>query len=577
MGLFDGIGEDLTRVREIVGVMRKHGFAPTLRRIPLVTRLVKAREGEEEDAGTAPQRFCRMLEELGPTFVKVGQILSTRQDILPPAFTEELSRLQDQVPPFAFEDVKKMIESELGKPTSELFDDLCEEPLASASMAQVHCATLPSGEEVVIKVQRPGIEDRVRADASILVLLSQLLELIIEEASAYRAKDLAEEFEKGLVAELDFTHEAENLKTFRALNRDREGVHIPKLYESHSSRRVMTMERIRGRRITALADDEAELREKIVERLVLVNFDHIFADGVFHGDPHPGNVFITDDGNIGFIDFGLMGRVARETQDHLLMLMIAIALRDSDTLARLMVRIGDAQKRVDLLAFRTQIHSILDRYLGLTVREVDTAAVTQDLIELSQRFSIRMPPEFAILSKASVSIDGIVRQLHSDWDPSKKLIARSEELLLERVDPRNLKGGGMRTALQLAMLAKELPLQLSQIFLDLEKGQLELKLNSEALDELNGNLRGLAMTIFGGFLAASFLLGGFYVLARYEWYLLGVPMLPAVAFTMAGGVFGVAFTWYLTGGRFRKISLGRWLLPRLTERRSSEQKALPEP
>ena len=566
MGLFGEIRHDLSRLREIAGVLARHGFGSTLSRLPLLRKL-GPRKSQAGELKTAPERFCAVLEELGPTFVKVGQILSTRQDLLPAAFITELSRLQDQVPPFAFEKVRVVVERELGGTLEELFDDFAETPLASASMAQVHTATLPTGEHVVIKVQRPGIEERVRSDASILVLLAQLLELIVEEASTYRASDLAEEFEKGLVAELDFTQEAENLETFARLNQGRDGVHVPAFFRERSSRRVLTMEHIHGKRITGLEDDDDELKHKIVERLAMVTFEHVFVDGVFHGDPHPGNVLVTENGDIGFIDFGLMGRVARDTQDHLLMLMLAIALRDSDTLARLLVRIGDARGRVDLLEFRTQIHRILDRYLGLTLREADTARITQDLLELSQRFAVRMPPEFALLSKASVSIDGIIRHLHADWDPSTMLIARSEELLLERVDPRSLKGGGLRTALQLAMVAKELPLQLSQILLDLEKGQLELKLSSEALDELGGNLRGLGMTIFGGLMAAAFLLGGFYVLAKYDWTWLGIPMLPAVGFSAAGGLLGIAFTWYLTGGRFRKISLGRWLMPRRARRR----------
>lgn len=555
MSLFDEIVHDFGRLREIARVMARHGFAPTMRRIPLLSRVVRTEDARAPDAPPA-ERFCRMLEELGPTFVKLGQILSTRPDLLPPDFITALSRLQDQVPPFPFADVKAQVEGELQRPLEELFGSFDQVPLASASMAQVHTATLPDGEEVVVKVQRPGIDEQVRADASILVLIAQLLEMVIAEASHYRAIDLAREFEQGLTAELDFSLEAKNLLAFGALNAHRDGIHVPKLFAELSGRRVLTMERIRGRRITDLKSDPDEGRTRaIVERLVMVSFEHIFVDGMFHGDPHPGNVLVTDDGEIAFIDFGLIGRVARDTQDRMLILMIALSLRDADTCARIVVRMGDPSARVSLAHFRDAISRLLDAYLGLSVQEVNTSAALADLLDLSTRFGVRLPRELALLSKASISIDGIVRLLHPSLDPSAQLTKRAQELVVERFDPREWKTGGLRSALQVGMLVQEFPLQLSQVLLDLERGQLQLSITSKDLEHLDRNLRGLGMTIFGGLLSGASLLGGFYVLARHEWSVWGVPVLPAIAFSLAGVLFGVAFTWYLTGGKLKKIPL----------------------
>ncbi len=568
MTLFGEIRHDLGRVRQIARVMATHGFTPTMRRMAIIQRFTRKADEKEPEAPVA-QRFCRMLEELGPTFVKLGQILSTRHDLLPPEFTSELARLQDQVPPFPFADVRTQIESGLGRPLEELFASIEEEPLASASMAQVHVAKLQSGEDVVVKVQRPGIAAEVRADASILVILAQLLELVVEEFSTYRVHDLAQEFETGLTAELDFTLEARNLRAFASFNQGREGVHSPKLYDDVSCRTVLTMERIHGRRITELADDDdVERTHAIVERLVLLNFDHIFKDGMFHADPHPGNVLVTDDGCIAFIDMGLMGRLARDTQDRMLTLLLAITLRDADTLARILVRMGEAQKRVPLYEFRDAIRRILDRYLGLSVADVDTSAVLGDLVDLSARFGMRMPKELALLSKTTVTVDGIVRKLHPGLEPTAKLAERAQALLLERFDPRNLQGGGLKMAMQLGMLVQDLPLQVSQALLDLERGHVTMQMVSHDLAHLDRNLRGLGMTIFGGLLASASMLGGFYVLARYEWEIAGVPILPAVAFLMAGGLFGVAFTWFLTGGRVRKISVGKLLSGLLGRRRN---------
>ena len=322
---------DIGRLTQIVGVMSRHGFAPLLRRMPVVKHLVPSSAADQTDQ-PASERFARLLEDLGPTFVKLGQILSTRSDLLPQDYTVALSRLQDGVPPFPFEQAREVMEEELGCPLSDVFASVDETPLASASMAQVHAARLQTGEEVVIKVQRPGIGAQIRSDTSILVLIAQLLELVIREAEHYRATDLAEEFEESLTAELDFTSEANNLLAFARFNQDREGIVVPRIFPKLTSRRMLTMQRIHGRRITALSEDgDVERAQEITERLVMLNFEHVFCDGMFHGDPHPGNVLVDDAGNLCFIDFGLMGRMARDTQDRMLIMMIALSLRDADT------------------------------------------------------------------------------------------------------------------------------------------------------------------------------------------------------------------------------------------------------
>lgn len=557
--VFKELQSDIGRLSQIVGIMSRHGFAPSLRRMPVVKHLVPRRTNDDPNM-PAGERFARMLEELGPTFVKLGQILSTRVDLLPQDYTTALSRLQDGVPPFPFEAAKKVIEEELGQPLESAFASFEEIPLASASMAQVHAATLLSGQEVVVKVQRPGIGAQIHSDTSILVLVAQLLELVIREAEHYRASDLAEEFEDSLTAELDFTAEAHNLLAFARFNDGREGIVIPQIHPSLTSTRMLTMQRINGRRITELKKDgDTKRAHEITERLVMLNFEHVFCDGMFHGDPHPGNVLVDDDGNLCFIDFGLMGRMARDTQDRMLILMVALSLRDADTLARLLVQMGDTKGRVSLTEFRDQIRKLLDRYLGLTVEEVNSSAALADLVELSMRFGVRMPREFALLSKASVAIEGIVRTLYPGLDPSAKIAARSEELLLQRLDVRDAKGGGMRAALQVGLLATDLPTQLSQVLMDIERGNVEVTVRAPQFDDLDRQIRGLGMMVFGGLLSSSLLLGGIYVLAKVDFQVWGIPVLPLIALPASGALFGVAFTWFLTGGRLPKFPLNRLL------------------
>jgi ubiquinone biosynthesis protein len=483
--------------------------------------------------------------------VKLGQILSTRADLLPPAFITCLSRLQDQVPPFPIDDVRRILGAAWGEPADEVlarrFKRFDETPLASASMAQVHTAVLPDGREVVVKVQRPGIDDAVTRDSELLVVIAQLLERVVEEARTYRAVDLVTEFKDALHGELDFRREAKNLEAFARANAGRAGVHVPFLVPELSGRTVLVMERIHGVRITELAS-QPERAQRVVERLIEVAFDHAFVDGLFHGDPHPGNILVDEHDNIAFIDFGLVGQVARELQDRLIMLLIALSVRDVDTTARLVMRVGDVEGRVAIAPFRGAVSRLMDRYFGLSIEDLPTAALFSDL---------------AILSKASVSIDGIVRALHPRFDPSRTIGARAEQLLRERIDPRNLQGGGLKSALQLAFVVQELPVQLGQVLLDFERGQVQVAVRSEALDTLNTTLRGMSMSIFGGILAGALVLAGFVTLDVAGLTEARAGLLAMLAFGAAGGLFGVAFAWYITGGRLPRVTLRRLLGNRL--------------
>ena len=350
-------------------------------------------------------------------------------------------------------------------------------------------------------------------------------------------------------------------------------MHVPYLVGELSGQTVLVMERIHGVRITDLTSSPARA-QKVCERLVQIAFDHIFVDGLFHGDPHPGNILVDADDNIAFIDFGLIGQVPREIQDRMIMLLLALSVRDVDTIARLVIRLGDVEGRVAIAPLRAAISQLLDRYFGLSIGELSMASILSDLVELSTNFGVRLPKEMAILSKASVSIDGVIRSLHPGFDPTTVISARAEALMRERLDPRAMKGGGLRTALQLALVVQELPVQIGQALLDLERGQIQVTVKSEALQELNTTLRGVGMTIFGGILAGALVLAGFLTLDVKALASAHAGLLAIGTFTAAGAIFGVAFAWYVTGGRLPKITLGRFVagrLRRLSKKRSDSE------
>ena len=552
MSKLNDLGQDISRLSEIARIMSKHGFTPNMPRI--LWPLKKSDHLKKSEYSTA-ERFTLMLEELGPTFIKIGQLLSTRSDLLPADFIHALSRLQDNVPPFAFADAKIQLELSLKKPIAELFAFFDETPLASASMAQVHAARLHDGSEVVVKILRPGIKQQIERDSSMLLMCAQLLEWLIEEASEYQAVDLAQEFLSALSTEMNFHAEAHNLQLFAETNKHRLQVKVPKFYPDFSTAEVLTMERIYGRRILDLKNDDKKNNERLIESLLDIAFEHIFIDGLFHADPHPGNVLITPDNQIAFIDFGLVGHVARDHQDRLLTILLALSLKDPDTLARQLIHFGQPSARVPIHQFRDGLRRLQGRYAGLSLSNIQAGCIMVDIMELSLQYKIHLPREFALLTKASLALEGIVRQLHPDFNLAKQLAKKAESLLVERLDPRNFRAAGAKTALQLATLAQELPTQINQTLADLERGEIQVSILSKDLAQLDRTLRGMALAIFSSFTATAIIAGAFFLVYQNNGKLGWISFM---AFTCAFILFLGTTIWSCTGGSLPKVSIHRW-------------------
>lgn len=549
--------QDLNRVRQIAVIAGRHGFGEMLERAGIGRGSVEAEPVEKTRSQSVARRFKLLLIDLGPTFVKLGQVLSSRGDLLPAAFIDELATLQDQVPPFPFEQVRLEIESAFGRSIEELFSELTPEPVAAASIAQAHLARTKAGEEVIVKVQRPGIAEQLRSDLSVLHYLARVLEAVVDEVAVYSPTGIVEEFDRAIHEELDFLGEAANVRAFVRTHRARPSVKIPRVYDELTARTVLTLELIRAPKLSDAKLDDAA-RKKLAEIIVEDCFQQLFEDGLFHGDPHPGNLLVLEGPVLALIDFGLVGRVTRQMQDTLVSLVLAIALKDADSVARLLYRLGTPDSRANLLAFRQDIEAILGTYLPTSLKDIDARHLLGDLLNLAVRYRIRIPKEYAILSRAAVTIEGILRTLYPEMPMGQIFLPYAKQLLVGRYDPTQLEGGVMKTLLRLQSTANELPMQLSQILLDLESGRFTVTVKTDELRELNANLRSLAEVVFAGMCACGFIIGTFIAFASRPSGVSGLPILGAFGITATIMLFGAAGLRQAWGG-FRKLSIRRWL------------------
>jgi ubiquinone biosynthesis protein len=555
---------DLNRLRQITTTAARYGFADLLERAGLFRRFGRPQALAEPIADSqresTARRFRRLLDELGPTFVKLGQILSTRADLLPAEFIAELRLLQDAAAPIPLEQVRAQLEAAFGQPVEELFATIEPAPLAAASIAQVHRARTRAGEEVVVKVQRPGITAQMDADLAVLHALARLLEATVEETGIYSPVGIVEEFDRAIHEELDFVHEAANVRAFAATHAERPALRIPRVFDELSTSTVLTLEFLDGTRLVQ-ADLSPDRRQALARVVVDASFQQLFVDGLFHGDPHPGNFLLLQGDVVGLLDFGLVGRLTRAMQETLVLLSVAVALKDADSVARLLYRMGAPDARANLAGFRADIETLLQTHLpeARTLAEVNARHLLTDLLDLAVKYRIRIPREYALLSRAAVAVEGLLRELAPDMDILAVSIPYAKQLLAGRYDPTQLRGGLMRTLLRFQGLASDLPTQLSQILLDLETGRFGVTVKSPELERINQSLRSVAVIGFLGLSACGFIVGAFLSFAQVPWTVRGLPALGVLGVAAAAALFGAAISWYLFGHRVGKIRLRRFL------------------
>jgi ubiquinone biosynthesis protein len=485
---------DLSRLSTVALTVAKHGFGPLLMKTPLGRRLFdRAPEGDAELRElTAPVRFAKLLAALGPTCVKLGQILSMRKDLFAPEWIAALETLQDDAPRLPFAAIREQVEASLGGRLEDLYASFDETPLGTASIAQTHRARTKDGEDVVVKVQRPGIERTMRSDLDLLYLAAQVLEASIDEMQLLGVVAIVEEFEKGLLRELDFHQELSNLLEFqRNLDRAHE-VAVPRPHPELSTRTVLTMQFFAGRPIRALVPKSAEAQAAVNE-IVCTAFKQVLVDGVFHGDPHAGNLLYGDDGTLCMIDLGMVGRVTPEQRDDIVTLAVATIANDATTIARILLKMGRPTQRVNLNDLKADIERIRSRYVAVaSFGEYDSAGFIEEFVKAAGKHRIKLAQDMAILGKAGATLEDIIRTLHPDVDLVGIAKPFLDEIVRRRLSPQRILGEAMSEAAGIGSMLRTVPGQVDQLLHDFETGNLMVRAVTPELDDVPRLLHALA-------------------------------------------------------------------------------------
>jgi len=555
-GIFATVG-NIDRLRQITQVLVKHGFGELVARTDLGS-LVPFRKKVDDDAAPKsklPVRMRLAMQELGPSFVKLGQILSTRSDLLPPDLIVELKKLQEDVPPISFEEVRAAVEETTGAPLLETFAEFDEKPLASASIGQVHRAKLrplppPPGTlkpvdadadppepgppiDVAVKVQRPNIRITIERDLDLLHLLARLLERAVPESTIYSPTGLVDEFDRAITAELDYTIEAENGAKFTKNFIGNPKVRFPRVFREVSGKKVLVAEFFDGLHIdNALAAGYSG--ERIAKDAVLIIAQMIFADGFFHADPHPGNIRILGPANdpvVGLLDLGLVGVLTQDMREKATDLMVAAVKKDIDELSDALLAMGRPRGKVDRVAFRAKVASLSDVHLGKPLKEIQLAALVRDLVQGAVEFEVEMPSEMLMVGKALMTIEGIGKSIHPELDVFEEARPFFLKLLWQRYSPEKVGQRLLKAAGRLSGAASDVPPLLAEVLDDVRHGRLKLEASDPGLGRAAERLgRRIALGILGAACvvsAAGLLVGGHPRTANLLFFCAGILTLAA--------------------------------------------------
>ena len=529
--------QHLNRYRQIAWLLVKYGRSDLAKQSGLDETLEAEKRVTPKEAAKAGE-LASDLEKLGPTFVKLGQLLSTRVELMPRAYLEALARLQDKVEPFGFDEVEKIVSSELGVRISKAFSDFESKPVASASLGQVHIARLRDGRAVAVKVQRPAIREAVVDDLDALEEIAEFLDRHTEFGKRYGFCQMLDQFRKSLLKELDYRQEAQNLTAFREQLKNFDHIIVPAPIADYCTSRVLTMEYVPGKKVTEISPlarmefDGAALAEELFHAYL----EQILVHGFFHADPHPGNVFLTEDYRIALLDLGMVGRIMPRLQEDLLQLLLAISEGRGEEAAQIAIKIGERKEDFDEKAFTRKISEIVAAQKTATVAQMEVGRLVLEVTQTSAESGIRVPPELTLLGKTLLNLDQVGRALEPEFDPNACIRRNAAQILQQRLlkslSPGNLFSG----VLELKDLLQRLPARLNK-FIDALANN-EFKISVDAIDEhkLMVGFQKVANRITVGLIVASLIVGAA-LLMRVEtsFRIWGYPGLAILFFLAAAG------------------------------------------
>jgi ubiquinone biosynthesis protein len=490
-------------------VLAKHGFSGLIHDLGFGGN----KEADDLEGPSTPRRLRLACEELGPTFVKLGQILSTRPDLLPPSYIHEFSKLTDQIQGFEFSEVLKMIESDFGRDVYEIFEWIEETPIAAASIAQVHRARLrDTNESVVIKVQRPGIESTIQADIQVLYFVARGLEKIRDEFKLLNLPAIVKEFQRTVNEEIDFTLEARNIDKFAENFPHFEGVEIPKVFWAFTSKRILTMSELKGLPLSQMKDLPAHIdRKKLAEQIVTFFFESMFFHGLFHADAHPGNVLLIDEGSgkLGLLDFGMVGTLDLNIREKLSKIFLAVVSNDFETLTLTYSEIGEFGRRFSLREFQNDIRDFMAPHLGKPLKEINIGQLLLDSTTIARKFQVKLPRDLIMFYRSMMTLEALGRKLDPDFEFVTYGKKFAQTLIRRRFSADEIFRDLFKTLEGLRTLGTEVPGQVRNLIHRLDQsdalnGNQSLERSLEALRRSQRQFT-LALVTLGLFLLSIFL------------------------------------------------------------------------
>jgi len=533
----------LKRYRQILQVLFKYGFGELIDKLKLEQYIeiglekLSRKSRPRLETMTGAERFKLALEELGPTFIKMGQILSTRPDLVPMEYVRELSQLQDEVPPFAYREVKEVMRAETGKSPEELFARFDESPRAAASIGQVHQASLKDGTDVVVKVQRPGIKEIIATDLEIMLHLASLMEKYIKEMEVLRPARIVEEFARTLEEEIDYNTEASHIERFARQFEGEETIRVPRVYRELSTERILTMEDIHGIKadnIDLLREKDYDLKE-IASRGADLIMKQIFVFGYFHADPHPGNIFILPGNIICYVDFGMMGRISRPEREIFTDLLMAVIGRNEKKATEALLQLTDYDREPDRARLEGRMGELIDQYSYLSLKELNLGKLLEQFLELITKNNLVIKPRLFLMMKALGTVEGLGVELDPEFDIIKRAEPFVRRIQLERFNPKRIASDLIGSSIELAHLMKEIPGQLRALLKQTREGKLQIEFKHRGLDRMFSTHERISNRVAFAIVLSSLIIGSsLIVLSRIPPKWNDIPLIGLAGFLVAG-------------------------------------------